>query len=117
MTGVRVVSLVLRFIALWCVLLAVQSTGVVLAVQHQHQEYPGPSLWYAVIPAVIFVAVAITIWRGPQRPPFYRTAIKSGIPLIFREVFAHADQTEHLASWSLEVQMRVRYVEHLDAEV
>jgi hypothetical protein len=38
-------------------------------------------------------------------------------PLIFGEVLADADQPENLASRSLEVKVRIRNIEDLDAEV
>jgi hypothetical protein len=38
-------------------------------------------------------------------------------PLIFREVLADADQPEDLASRRLEVEVRIRHVEHRHAEV
>jgi hypothetical protein len=62
MTGVRVVSLMLRFIALWCVLLAFQAAGIVIALQNQHQEYPYLSHWMAAIPAVVFLIIAVVLW-------------------------------------------------------
>ncbi|HEY1773706.1 MAG TPA: hypothetical protein VGH91_11005 [Gammaproteobacteria bacterium] len=62
MTGVRVVSLVLRVIALWCVLLAVQSGGIVVALQNQSEEYPHPSHWIALFPVVVFLIVAVILW-------------------------------------------------------
>lgn len=61
MTGVRVVSLALRFIALWCLLLAFQSGGVVIAIQDQQRDYP-QSHWLALIPVVIFLIVALVLW-------------------------------------------------------
>lgn len=62
MTGVRVVSLALRVVALWCVLLAVQSAGVVIALQNQQQGYPYPSHWLALVPVVVFLLVAVVLW-------------------------------------------------------
>jgi hypothetical protein len=37
-------------------------------------------------------------------------------PLVLREVLTHADQPENLAARRLEVQVRVRHVQHRDAE-
>jgi hypothetical protein len=37
-------------------------------------------------------------------------------PLVRGEVLAHADQPEDLAARGLEVEVRVRHVEHRDAE-
>jgi hypothetical protein len=37
-------------------------------------------------------------------------------PLIFGEVLAGADQPEDLASRGLEIEVRIRHVQHRDAE-
>ena len=41
---------------------------------------------------------------------------RSTVPLIFREVLVDSDQPPALSSWSLKVEVGVRYREHLDAE-
>ena len=62
MTGIRMVSLGLRLVALWFVVLAIQAIGVTFAVQKMTAiDRPG-SPWWASLPVGIFLFFAVVTW-------------------------------------------------------
>ena len=62
MTGVRMVSVFLRLVALWLVLCAFQAVGAMFAIQDIIRDGEPASHWWAVFPAAIFLSIAAIIW-------------------------------------------------------
>ena len=76
MTGIRAVALGLRFLAIWCLLVAIQSVGVVFAVQDQ--DHSQASRWWAVVPVVALIAIAALLWKFA--PIIARNLYDPGLP-------------------------------------
>lgn len=90
MTGVRIVALGLRFLAIWCVVLAAQSVGVVFAVLGQDQSIA--SRWWGAVPLTIFLVAGALLWKFA--------------PAISRKLYAPGSPDEQFAI-SAESALRV----------